>query len=86
MMKPSEKYAVLRAVIETRKPQTASDSDLKDYEVVIIELYDEVVRLEEKLEDKEHIQHKPECWKNQARSYLGVGGDLASCTCGAEDK
>ena len=35
---------------------------------------------------KEHIQHKPECWKNQARSYLGVGGKLASCTCGAEEK
>ena len=35
---------------------------------------------------KESVQHKPECWKNQARSYLGVGGKLASCTCGAEDK
>ena len=27
--------------------------------------------------------HAPECWKNQALLELGVGGPLASCTCGA---
>jgi len=33
---------------------------------------------------KEYVQHKPECWKNQSLSYLGVGGKLASCTCGRD--
>jgi hypothetical protein len=32
------------------------------------------------LRKTDHI-HKPECWKNQAFSYLGVGGRHASCTC-----
>ena len=31
---------------------------------------------------REYVQHEPECWKNQALRGLGVGGTLASCTCG----
>lgn len=28
--------------------------------------------------------HTPECWKNQSLNILGVGGPLASCTCGLD--
>ena len=31
-------------------------------------------------------EHDPECWKNIAYRDLGVGGPLASCTCGADDE
>jgi len=34
---------------------------------------------------REYVQHKPECWKCQALKSLGVGGDLASCTCGLDE-
>ena len=30
-------------------------------------------------------QHDPQCWKNVAYRELGVGGRLASCTCGVDD-
>ena len=33
---------------------------------------------------RDYVQHKPGCWKNQALEGLGVGGKLASCTCGLD--
>ena len=30
------------------------------------------------------MKHDEQCWKNQALRDLGVGGPLASCTCGLE--
>ncbi len=47
-MKLSEKHAGLRIGLEMRKPQNATDSEYRDYEKIIIELYDGVVQLEER--------------------------------------
>ena len=37
-------------------------------------------KMEEALE--RYGSHLPECWKNASVRELGVGGSLASCTCG----
>jgi len=29
-----------------------------------------------------YAQHLPKCWKNISLQELGIGGKLASCTCG----
>ena len=58
-------------------------------------LEDQVLRLGITLSDLEQQgdnyimesakEHDPQCWKNVAYRELGVGGPLASCTCGADD-
>ena len=48
-MKLSEKHRGLRIGLALRQPVTASDSDYKDFEKIIIELYDGVALLEAKL-------------------------------------
>ena len=35
---------------------------------------------------EEEGPHDPACWKNQSLAWLGVGGRLASCTCGADNE
>jgi hypothetical protein len=32
-----------------------------------------------------YATHRPDCWKNVSTQELGVGGPLASCTCGLDD-
>ena len=34
---------------------------------------------------REYVVHKRECFKNMALADLGVGGRLASCTCGLDN-
>jgi hypothetical protein len=52
---------------------------LRDFGPRVAALEDEIERL------REYTVHKPECWKNQALRELGVGGPLASCTCGLDN-
>ena len=35
---------------------------------------------------REYVVHKRECFKNMALADLGVGGPMASCTCGLDDE
>ena len=47
----------------------------------------EVALLEQRIEELEEAlqrygSHLQECWKNQSLRDLGVGGPLASCSCG----
>ena len=93
-MKLSEKYAGRMFALVQKGPKTAADDYYTELEKAFMELYEGVAELEaenDRRADKiellrEYVVHKRECFKNVALADLGVGGPLASCTCGLDDE
>ena len=73
---------------EEMRDQThgATHHQKDDWADEVAELEAENDRRADKIELlREYVVHKKECFKNMALADLGVGGPLASCTCGLDD-
>lgn len=79
---------ILRAgPVDVRNDNMKADADFIGHSREDIPWLMEMVEKQERALKKQwqYLTHLPECWKVRSFVELGVGGPLASCTCGLDD-